>query len=203
MSTQPTVFIIDDDDNNRKMLRCLIESIGLQLKDFDSAQEFLENYDREQHGCLITDVRMRGISGLELLEKLRAENIYIPVIITTGHADISMTVRAMKSGAFDFFEKPINNQVLIERIQQAIEYDAKIRQEYSEQQELLKRVADLTTREYEVMIQAIKGNSNKEIARELSISDKTVEAHRAKVMEKMQATHFADLVRMGVVCNLL
>jgi len=203
MSIESTVFIIEDNDNMRKALRYLIESVKLSVQDFVSAKDFLDNYDPECPGCLLTDVRMQGISGLELLEKLTEENIHIPVIITTGHADVSMAVRAMKSGAFDFFEKPVNNQVLIENIQQAIEYDLQQREKRSEHEKLLQRLSDLTAREHEIMIQVIKGNSNKVIARELSISDKTVEAHRAKVMEKMQATHFADLVRIGIICNLL
>jgi len=203
MSSSATVFIIEDNSNVRKALCYLIESIKLPVQDFVSAKDFLENYNPEHPGCLLTDVRMQGISGLELLEKLTAENIHIPVIITTGHADVSMAVRAMKSGAFDFFEKPVNNQILIESIQQAIEYDLQQREKRSEHEILLKRLSDLTTREHEIMIQVIKGNSNKVIARELSISDKTVEAHRAKVMEKMQAAHFADLVRIGIICNLL
>jgi len=203
MSIEATVFIIEDNDNVRQALRYLIESVKLSVQDFVSAKDFLENYNPERPGCLLTDVRMQGISGLELLEKLTAENIHIPVIITTGHADVSMAVRAMKSGAFDFFEKPVNNQVLIESIQQAIAYDVRQRKKRSEHEKLLKRLADLTAREHEIMILVIKGHSNKVIARELSISDKTVEAHRAKVMEKMQATHFADLVRIGIICNLL
>lgn len=203
MSTEPTVFIVEDNDIVRERLSCLVKSVKLKDECYASAKDFLDNYNPEQPGCLVTDVRMQGMSGLELLEKLIAENISLPIIVITCHGDVSMAVRAMKVGAFEFFEKPVNNQLLLERIQQAIKHDARQRLAHNKRNELLKRLVKLTPREHEIMIHVVKGKSNKIIARELEISNKTVEAHRASMMKKMQANNLADLVHIGVICELL
>jgi two-component system response regulator FixJ len=200
---EPTVFIIDDDDAICERLCWLVQSVQLKVESYTSANEFLENYHQERPGCLVTDVRMPGLSGIELLEKLAAENNHIPVIVTTGLGDVQMAVRAMKAGAFDFIEKPVNAQLLLERIQQAIKYDTNQLPKEIERKKILKRLAKLTAREHEIMNQVITGKSNKVIARELNISHKTVEAHRTKVMEKMEAINLADLVRLCMTCEPL
>lgn len=193
---EPTVFVVDDDQAMRKSLHWLIESVGLNVETFPSARRFLESYTPGRPGCLVLDMRMPGISGLELQEKLKARNITIPVIFITGHGDVPMAVRAMKAGAIDFIEKPFNDQLLLDRIQHALEQDAQSRSGQAQRAELAARLALLTPREREVMEMVAEGKPNKVIAAQLGVSAKTVEAHRAKVMEKMQAKSLADLIRM-------
>ena len=201
-SKETTVFIIEDNDDAREALCFLFESVQLKTKSYSSAEQFLKHYDPECLGCLIVDVRMPGISGLDLHEELIAQNALIPIIITTGHADVPMAVRAMKAGAFDFFQKPINEELLIERVRQAIEHDVRMRPAEGKRRELLRRLNLLTPREHHIMKKLIDGKSTKIIAYELSISDKTVETHRRNIMKKMEAKNVADLVRMGVECEL-
>jgi two-component system, LuxR family, response regulator FixJ len=195
---EPTVFIVDDDQAMRKSLHWLIESVGLSVETYPSAHRFLESYRPGRPGCLVLDMRMPGISGLELQEKLAQQQINLPVIIITGHGDVPMAVRAMKAGAVDFIEKPFNDQLLLDRIQHALEQDAEHRSTQAQREEVAARLTMLTPREREVMEMVVAGKPNKVVAAQLGVSAKTVEAHRARVMEKMQAKSLADLIRMVV-----
>ncbi|MEN8213085.1 MAG: response regulator transcription factor [Pseudomonadota bacterium] len=203
MSKSPTVFIVDDDEVVRDALTLLMESVGLEVVVFASAQEYLEQFDEELPGCLITDVRMPGISGLDLQARLAAENIHPPVIIITGHGDVPMAVRAVQAGAVDFLEKPFNNQAMLDCVHRAIEMDAKQRGESSRLQEIEVRYQSLTPREKEVLQLVIEGMRNKNIAFDLGISQSTVEVHRSRVMEKMEAKTLSDLMRMTLAMDLL
>ncbi len=195
----PTVFVVDDDQAMRDSLRWLIESVGLAVECHDSAESFLESYYPGRAGCLLLDVRMPGMSGLELQEYLNRHEIDIPVIVITGHGDVPMSVRAMKQGAIDFIEKPFNDELLLEAIRRALSLDASRREKNALRAELVARLSTLTPREHEVMEMVTAGKSNKEIAAALGVSAKTVEAHRAKVMDKMQAGSLAELVRMAML----
>ncbi len=200
--SEPTVFVVDDDDAMRESLRWLISSVQLKVETYSSASEFLENCHPGMPGCLVLDVRMPGMSGLELQEKLAKEQITLPVIIITGHGDVPMAVRAMKSGAVDFIQKPFNDQVLLDRIQYALDRDARARNEQAEKSEIASRLALLTPREREVMDMVVEGEPNKVIAVKLGVSAKTVEAHRARVMEKMRAGSLSELVRMAMTVGI-
>ncbi|MES9817879.1 MAG: response regulator transcription factor [Candidatus Thiodiazotropha sp.] len=202
MSKPPTVFVVDDDQAMRNSLKWLIESVSMQVETFESADAFIKSYYPGRSGCLLLDVRMPGMSGLELQEYLRANQIAIPVIIITGHGDVPMAVRAMKSGAVDFIEKPFNDELLLESIRYALALDVKQRDMQKQRAEIATRLARLTPREHEVMVMVTNGKANKEIASSLGVSAKTVEAHRARVMEKMQANSLAELVRMAISANL-
>ena len=198
MAPDPTVFIVDDDEALRESLKWLLQSVSLPARTFASAQEFLQAYDRDQSGCLVLDVRMPGMSGLELLDRLVAEKVGIPVIILTAHADVPMAVRALKGGAADFLTKPFNSQELLDRIQVALERDRRHRASRTQVAALAERFSALTPREREVMRMVVYGRSNKEIAAQLGVSAKTVEAHRNKVMEKTRAQSVAELVRLAI-----
>ncbi|MES9949806.1 MAG: response regulator transcription factor [Candidatus Thiodiazotropha sp.] len=202
MTKPPTVFVVDDDQAMRNSLKWLIESVSMQVETFESADAFIKSYYPGRSGCLLLDVRMPGMSGLELQEYLRANQIAIPVIIITGHGDVPMAVRAMKSGAVDFIEKPFNDELLLESIRYALALDVKQRDMQKQRAEIATRLARLTPREHEVMVMVTNGKANKEIASSLGVSAKTVEAHRARVMEKMQANSLAELVRMAISANL-
>jgi len=191
-----TVFVVDDDQAMRNSLKWLIESVGVQVESFASADEFLVQYQPGRHGCLVLDVRMPGMSGLDLQEQLAQQNINIPVVIITGHGDVPMAVRAMKSGAIDFIEKPFNDEVLLDAIRRALAFGEQQRSHQIEHLQIQQRLQHLTPREREVMQMVTEGRSNKEIANSLGVSAKTIEAHRARVMEKMQAGSLAELVRM-------
>ncbi|MGV6826226.1 MAG: response regulator transcription factor [bacterium] len=195
---ESTVFVVDDDQAMRNSLQWLIESVGTNVETFASAEDFLQSYYPGRSGCLLLDVRMPGMSGLELQEYLIENDIRIPVIIITGHGDVPMAVRSMKGGAVDFIEKPFNDELLLEAIRNAISIDENQRERQAELATLAERLAQLTPREHEVMDMVTVGKSNKEIANILGVSAKTVEAHRARVMEKMEARSLADLVRMSV-----
>lgn len=196
---RPTVFIVDDDQAVRDSLKWLISSVGLNVETYASAQEFKESCDPERAGCILMDVRMPGTSGLELQREMRERPICPPVIIVTGHGDVQMAVRAMKDGAFDFIEKPFNDQVLLDLVQKAVDQSMKMVNEYKHQREILDKLDKLTPREREVLGLIVSGETNKGIAHILTISDKTVEAHRAKVMEKIEANSFADLMKKVMV----
>jgi len=195
---EKTIFVVDDDQAARESLRWLISSIGLEVETFASAQEFLDVYDPSRPGCLLVDVRMPGMSGLELQKRLAENPHCLPVIVVTGHGDVQMAVRAMKDGAFDFIEKPYNDQVLLDLVNRAVQECERRQNESSGQQEIASLIESLTPREREVMDMIVEGNTNKQIANRLDISDKTVEAHRAKVMEKLQASSLADLIRKAM-----
>ena len=192
----PTVFVVDDDEGMRKGLRFLLESTGYDVETLDSAQAFLDFYRPSMRGCVLLDVRMPGMSGLELQKHLRSENIAIPVIIVTAHANVPMAVDAMQNGAFDFIEKPFEGSVLLGRVRQAIAHDARHQVQDRQRKTSSKRLDSLTPREREVLDLVVTGMLNKQIAGELGISMKTVENHRARVMEKMKAESLAQLVRM-------
>ncbi|MEQ8856544.1 response regulator transcription factor [Gimesia sp.] len=198
MTTQQeaTVFVVDDDPAIRKSLRWLIESVGLKVQTHELASEFLESYSPDHPGCLVLDVRIPGMSGLELQEKLRERGYDIPVIIVSGYGDVPMAVRAMKAGAVDFLEKPVSDQVLLDYIQKGIERDIQNKANREQNKELVERKATLTRRENEVMKYVVSGFSSREIAEKLNVSFKTVEAHRAKIMKKMQAKSVPKLIQM-------
>lgn len=193
MNTRQSIFVVDDDETLRGSLRWLLESLKLNVELYGSAHEFLRDYDPVHPGCLLLDVRMPEVSGLQLQDILKERGIHIPVIIITGHADVSMAVRAMKCGALDFIEKPFNDQDLLELVQQALEIDARQRREEEQRRIANEHLASLTSRESEVLEKVLYGKPNKIIAAELGISMKTVEAHRSKVMEKMRVNSPLEL----------
>jgi two-component system response regulator FixJ len=201
MSTEPTVFVVDDDQAMRRSLEWLIESIGMKVKTYGSANDFLSRYYPGRAGCLLLDVRMPGMSGLELQAHLAREDSRLPVIIITGHGDVSMAVKAMKAGAVDFIEKPFHDEDLLSSIRNALDFDEKQRSLQSQRAEIATRLAELTPREHEVMEMVTDGLANKEIAALLGVTAKTVEAHRARVMDKMQAGSLAELVRMVLIAG--
>jgi len=196
---ESTVFIVDDDQALCEALTFLLESVNLSCLTFSTAQEFLEAYDPERPGCLVLDVRMPGISGLDFQEELRARNYEIPIIMITGYADVSMAVRAIKAGAAEFLEKPFGDQVILECIQQAIERDRKERRLRAERAQFEERLSHLTPREREVMDLLMEGLPNKAIAAKLRLARKTIETHRANLMAKMKAVSLADLIRRMLV----
>jgi len=192
----PIIFVVDDDEAVRSSLRLLLKSVGLAPAAFGSAREFLDKYDPAQPGCLVLDVRMPGMSGIELQEELNAQGAVIPVIFITGHGDVPMAVEAMQAGAFDFLQKPFRDQELIDRVQRALEKDRANRAALSERTVIRQRYESLTPREREVLQLVSSGKANKVMAADLGVSQRTVEIHRARVMEKMGASSVAQLVRM-------
>jgi len=197
----PLVFIVEDDDAVRESITWLISSVDLKVECFPSAAEFLDQCRPGQAGCLITDIRMPEISGLELQDELNRRGCDIPVIVITGHGDVQTAVRAMKAGAFDFIEKPFNDQLLLDLVHRAVASSVESLREQIEQAEVKSRIDMLTPREKQVLDMISVGDSNKKIAHQLEISEKTVEAHRAKVMSKMQAKSLAALVKMVISMN--
>jgi len=193
---KPTIFVVDDDEGVRNSLRFLLKSVGLSATTLASATEFLTTYQPDQPGCLVLDVRMPGLSGLELQQQLNLRGAIIPVIFITGHGDIPMAVEAMQHGAFDFLQKPFRDQDLIDRIQRALAADEKNRAALRERDRVRARLDSLTPREREVLDLMMRGKPNKVMAAELGLSQRTVEIHRARVMEKTDASSLAQLVRM-------
>ena len=192
----PTVFVVDDDEGVRDSLRFLLKSVGLSTKVLGSAAEFLAGRDAAQSGCLVLDVRMPSMSGLELQQQLNLRGDMIPVIFITGHGDIPMAVEALQQGAFDFLQKPFRDQDLIDRLQKALAKDAHNRAQLKQRAEILSRFDTLTPREHEVLTLMVRGMPNKIMAAELGVSQRTIEIHRARVMEKSAAGSLAHLVRM-------
>ena len=192
----PIVYIVDDDEAVRSSLRMLMRSVGLQAQALGSAREFLDAYDRRQSGCLVLDVRMPQMSGLELQQQLNQRGATIPVIFISGHGDVPMAVEAMQHGAFDFLQKPFRDQELLDRVQRALTLDAQSRATSAADAQVRERLKSLTPRELQVMRLVTLGKANKVVGAELGVSQRTVEIHRAHVMDKMQARSLAELVRM-------
>lgn len=197
----PTVYVVDDDPAMRSSLRWLIESVGLTVRTCSSAQEFLRTYEPTDPGCLVLDVRMPGMSGLDLQAELAKRKIRIPILIITGYAEVPLAVRAMKAGAFDFIEKPFSDQTLLDRIRAAVAHDELSRKRQAARAEVDARRRLLTARERDVLDRVVTGKSNKVIAAELQLSTKTVEVHRAHVMEKLKAGSLADLIRLSLLVD--
>ena len=195
-NARPTIFVVDDDSAVRDALKLLLRSVGQSVETFGSGQEFLEAYSEDRPGCLVLDIRMPGMSGLELQQKLNERHSILPIIFITGHGDVPMAVEAMQAGAVDFIQKPFRDQDLIDRINQALEKDGNNRAALGERNDIRHRLETLTPREREVLDLVVHGKANKVIAGDLKLSQRTVEIHRARVMEKMQASSLAHLVRM-------
>jgi len=194
--SDPNVFIVDDDPAVRDSLRWLVESVNLPVQVFATGLEFLDSEAPYQPGCLILDIRMPGMSGIDVFEELKSRNSSVPVIFLTGHGDVHLAVRAMKAGAFDFVEKPFNDQLLLDLIQKAIRVDAENTTLRSQLSTIKDRIDQLTERERQVLDGVAGGDSNKIIAESLGLSEKTIEFHRARMMDKMQADSLAELIKM-------
>jgi two-component system response regulator FixJ len=197
------VHVIDDDEAIRESLAFLLESADLEVRTYESANQFLEALPHDVHGCVVTDIRMPGVSGIELLRQLRTMGVALPVIVITGHADVPLAVEAMKSGAVDFIEKPFDDDAFLSTIRSALRQHEKDARREAERSEIHSRLAALSGRERQVLEGLVAGYPNKTIAFDLGISARTVEIYRANVMTKMQATSLSDLVRMALVAGVL
>ena len=196
MTRAPVVLVVDDDPSVRSSLKFLLSSVGLQVESFDSAETFLQRTPPDAPSCLVLDVRLRGLSGLDFQRELTARNIRIPIVFVTGHGDIPMSVRAMKAGAIEFLTKPYRDQDLLDAVRIALERDRARREQEKDLTDLRQRFDSLTPREQEVISKVVSGMLNKQIAGELGTAENTVKVHRSRAMEKMNAQSFADLVRM-------
>jgi FixJ family two-component response regulator len=194
MKSEPTVFLVDDDPSARKSFQFLAESVGLRVESFESALEFLQKYDPRRPGCLVLDVRMPTMSGLELQQKLIEADIRLPIIFVSAHADIPIASRAFRSGAFDFVQKPVNNNELLERIQQAVEKDAHWRSLSEIDADIQARINSLTPKEREVLDSLVHGRSIKQIASHFSVSIQTAAKHRARILDKLKVDNEVELV---------
>ncbi|MBY6031634.1 response regulator FixJ [Marinobacter daepoensis] len=193
---QQTVYVVEDDEAVRDSLELLLKSDGKPVKPYESANAFLKDYSDKMAGCIVLDIRMPGMDGMELQKKLNDKHSILPIIFVTGHGDVPMAVDAMKEGAVDFIQKPYREEALLEKIEAALEQDLEQRKSLDEKQEIIRRVKSLTPREREIMDRMIAGQANKVIAIELEISQRTVEIHRSRVMHKMGTHSLAHLVRM-------
>ncbi len=203
MDKQETVFVVDDDEGIREGLALLLETVGQPYELYSSAIEFLDAYDASKGGCLVLDIRMPRMSGLDLQEKLNEKGSLLPIIFITGHGDIQMAVEAMRRGALDFIRKPFREQDLLDRINEALAFDAGKRKNITERQQLLDKVAALSEREREVFHRVAAGEMNKVIAQDLGISVRTVEVHRSQVMKKLGVRTLAQLVRIKIETELV
>ena len=197
--TDATVYVVDDDPALRESLSYLLKSEGLRVRTFDSARAFLTEHERNTRGCLVVDVRMPEMSGLQLLEHLIEAGSELPVIVITGHGDVPMAVRALKCGALDFIEKPFGDQALLDRVHEALDEDRRRHGEQIQRDEIVRRMGRLTQREREVMDRVAEGKPNKVIAEELRLSPKTVEVHRARLMHKLEVDSLAQLMRIAIL----
>jgi FixJ family two-component response regulator len=195
--TDPIVFIVDDDDSVRKALTRLIKSVDLTVETFASAHDFLKRDSHNGPACLVLDIRMPGLSGLDLQDELVAAGRTLPIIFVSAHGNIPLSVRAMKAGAVDFIEKPFEDQTLLDAINQSLKKDRQAKLEQAEVREIQRRADSLTPREREVFALVVSGKLNKQIAFKLGTSERTIKAHRARVMKKMQAKSLADLIRLA------
>ena len=193
---KPVVYIIDDDDGMRRALSLLLGTVGYATAAFARPQDFLARFKPEEPGCLVLDIRMPEMSGLELQQQLNRSGCMLPIIFITGHGDVPMAVQAMKNGAFEFIQKPFRDQDLLDQINHALQHDAQNRQGVARRADVLRRLESLTPRERQVMDLVVEGGANKVIAIDLGLSERTVEIHRAKVMEKMGARSIAHLVKL-------
>jgi FixJ family two-component response regulator len=194
--TQQTVYVVEDDEAVRDSLELLLKSDDKPVSTYDNANAFLKDYSEKMAGCIVLDIRMPGMDGMELQKKLNEKHSILPIIFVTGHGDVPMAVDAMKEGAVDFIQKPYREEALLQKIEAALEQDQEQRKTLGEKQEILRRVKSLTPREHEIMDRMIAGQANKVIAIELEISQRTVEIHRSRVMHKMGTHSLAHLVRM-------
>jgi FixJ family two-component response regulator len=202
VQTPTTIFVIDDEEAMRESMEILLEDSGLPVETFASADAFLEKRAESAYGCAIVDVRMPGMDGVELQEVLRSRGVKLPTIMVTAHGDVSLAVRAMQAGAFDFLEKPCEREVLLDRVAKAITEDDRRRERDERVADYMNRYERLSAREGEVMRLVVQGLLNKQAAAELGISIKTIEVHRARVMEKMEAESLAELVKMSIAIGL-
>ncbi len=193
---QQTVYVVEDDEAVRDSLELLLKSDGKEVRTYPSATDFLGDYSEDMAGCIVLDIRMPGMDGMELQKKLNARHSLLPIIFVTGHGDVPLAVDAMKEGAVDFIQKPYREEALLEKIEAALEQDREQRKTLGERQEIVRRIKTLTPRETEIMDRMIAGQANKVIAIELDISQRTVEIHRSRVMHKMGTHSLAHLVRM-------
>jgi FixJ family two-component response regulator len=197
------VYIVEDDDAVRESLQLVLESVGYKTQPFASANAFLDDYDSDWAGCLVLDIRMPGMNGMELQRKLNERNSILPIIFVTGHGDVPMAVEAMQQGALDFVQKPYREQELLEKIERAFTIDRANRESLQQRQTIATRLQSLTPRELDVLRLMVEGKANKVIAIDLDISQRTVEIHRARVMEKLEANSLAHLVRMVMAVDPL
>ncbi len=198
---QPTIYVVDDDDGMRRALDTLLSTVGYKTAVFSRPSEFLSQFKPETHGCLVLDIRMPEMSGLEVQQHLNRMGSMLPVIFITGHGDVPMAVQAMKEGAFEFIQKPFRDQDLLDRINHALKQDAEYRSTAARRSEVQHRLESLTPREKQVMDFIVEGSANKVIAIDLGLSERTVEIHRAKVMEKMAARSVAHLVKLHMTLS--
>lgn len=196
-----TVFVVDDDEAVRNSLYWLLDSVSLTVKTYAAVGDFVESYDPQQGGCLLLDVRMPGMSGMEFLAQRSSKGIRLPVIMITGHGDVPMAVRALRQGAFDFIQKPFNGQELLDRVHAALKLDSENRPRYIHVDSLQQAFKALTAREREIMELVVTGNSSKQVARMLGISARTVDIHRANVMKKLNVHTIAELVQARLACR--
>lgn len=201
MQPNSIVYVVDDDEASRELLRHLLESVDIHVQTYASAREFLDDYESDVPGCLLLDVRMPVVSGLELQEELRSQANNLPVIIVTGHSDTQVAIRAMKAGAFDFIEKPIRDQIVLETIAKALDKSRSAIEHERRLSAIRDRLESLTPREQEVLDQIKSGNLNKQIAYHLGISERTVEVHRGRMMKKMGARSLPDLLTMVIASH--
>jgi len=202
-SLQPTICIVDDDEGMRKSLSWLVRTLGVPVKAFPSAETFLNEYDGQSAGCLVVDIRMAGMGGLDLQRELRRRGDEIPVIVLTGYGTVPVAVEALKQGAAAFLQKPVDDDVLLETIGRALAFDARRRSESQEHCVARERISRLTAREREVLRHVVGGLASKEIAARLSVSAKTIEVHRANIMRKMEVESVAQLVRTAVLAGMM